>query len=256
MSDKVSRPSVYIAMNPGSKGKGLAAEEDKVVLIEDLVGLTVNGPTSCLIGKVLTKKKFNAFGFLETMKKAMNTPPKGFIAKETGPNLFFFHFQSQEDLREVLRREPCHFEKNIVSLKELDSGEQPSAIVFSSVSIWVRMYDLLMSARSEKNVRSSENHCGEIIEIDPYTMDGVGRSIRIKIQMDITKPIRSGILIANREGKPARIPLKYERLPSFCFFYGLIGHMKRECNLWKRTINYRISQKYNFLLGNGLRHRR
>ncbi|KAL8457922.1 hypothetical protein ACS0TY_035690 [Phlomoides rotata] len=62
-------------------------------------------------------------------------------------------------------------------------------------------------------------------------MDGVGRSIRVNIQVDITKPIKNGISIANKEGNPVRIPFKYEQLPSFCFFCGMLGHMKRECDL-------------------------
>ncbi|KAL8541619.1 hypothetical protein ACS0TY_002762 [Phlomoides rotata] len=59
------------------------------------------------------------------MKKTMK-PSNGFIAKEVGQNLFSFQFRSETDLREVLAREPWHFDKHLLVLKELNMGEQPS----------------------------------------------------------------------------------------------------------------------------------
>ncbi|KAL8464951.1 hypothetical protein ACS0TY_034440 [Phlomoides rotata] len=37
--------------------------------------------------------------------------------------------------------------------------------------------------------------------------------------------------IITKEDRTAWIPFKFERLPSFCFLYGTMGNMKRECDL-------------------------
>ncbi|KAL8557010.1 hypothetical protein ACS0TY_004476 [Phlomoides rotata] len=92
----------HIAMSTANREN--REEEDIVVLGEELQE-NKNIASLCLVGHVLTRKSFNAFGFLETMKRAMN-PSKGFTAKEIGPNLFSFQFRSLGDLLEIRKREP------------------------------------------------------------------------------------------------------------------------------------------------------
>ncbi|KAL8498259.1 hypothetical protein ACS0TY_021546 [Phlomoides rotata] len=71
-------------------GKGrMDMHKEDTVCIEEIEARTGATSTMCLIGKVLTNKSFNAFGLLETMKKAMN-PSMGFTAREIGKNLFSF----------------------------------------------------------------------------------------------------------------------------------------------------------------------
>lgn len=96
-------------MASSSKGKEPLFPENDVVCFDDYEVEESEEQSLCLLGKVLTSKPFNAFGFLETMKKAMKTS-KGFTAKEVGNNLFSFKFQSRKDLQDILAREPWHFE--------------------------------------------------------------------------------------------------------------------------------------------------
>ncbi|KAL8488130.1 hypothetical protein ACS0TY_024425 [Phlomoides rotata] len=196
--------------NEGGMKKAVREEEDFVTIEKD----DVEGGRAlplCLMGKVATGKPFNAFGFLEAMKRAMS-PSNGFTAKEIGPDLFSFHFNSHNDLME-----------------EIEKGE-PSAVSFTMTNMWVRLYDLPMVARSVKYIHSIASRCWEVVEIDKESTEGFGRSIRVKVNLDITQPLKIGLKILNKDGKSAWIPFKFERLPSFCFFCGLIGHMKRKCN--------------------------
>ncbi|KAL8528322.1 hypothetical protein ACS0TY_005940 [Phlomoides rotata] len=55
--------------------------------------------------------------------------------------------------------------------------------------------------------------------------------------MDLTKPLKKGITLEQRRSKPIWAEIKYKRLPSFCFFYGIIGHMRRECDLVDGSID-------------------
>lgn len=66
--------------------------EDEVIRFDD-DNIPEQTSSLCLIGKVTANKAFNAFGFLETMKKAMK-PSKGFTAREVGNNLFSLPFSS------------------------------------------------------------------------------------------------------------------------------------------------------------------
>ncbi|KAL8491100.1 hypothetical protein ACS0TY_022940 [Phlomoides rotata] len=131
----------------------------------------------------------------------------------------------------VLNRKPWHFDKNVVLLKELGSGEQPSTIEFTTVTFWVRLYDLPMSARNPSSIKKIGECIGEVVEIDPTSLDGVARSIRIKVKIDYSKPLRRGIFLELKDAKQVWVNFKYERLPSFCYLCGVLGHMRRECDL-------------------------
>ncbi|KAL8515146.1 hypothetical protein ACS0TY_014015 [Phlomoides rotata] len=177
----------------GRKGKAVREEED-VVTIEEEKTENDRGLTMCLMGKVATGNPFNAFGFLEVMKRAMN-PSNGFTAKEIGPNLFSFYFNSHEDLLEVKKMEPWHFEKNLVLLKEIEKGEQPLTVSFTTTNMWVRLYDRPMVARSMKYVHSIASRCREVVEIDKESTEGFGRCIQVKVNLDITQPLKTGLKI-------------------------------------------------------------
>ncbi|KAL8527866.1 hypothetical protein ACS0TY_005620 [Phlomoides rotata] len=157
--------------------------------------------TLCLIGKVITSKPFNAFDFLEAMKRAM-APPKGFVAREIDKNLFLFHFNSEHDMRVMLNRELCLFEKKVVTLKELERGEQPATMNLNRASFWVRLYELPMVARNHKIVELIVGKIGELLEVGSSTLGGFGMSVRVKVKVDLQKPIKCGIhLELNKEHK-------------------------------------------------------
>ncbi|KAL8457812.1 hypothetical protein ACS0TY_035621 [Phlomoides rotata] len=223
------RTPVHIAMAGEGRGKEMVREEEDFVAIEEEGGPIERTQPMCLIGKVLTRKPFNAFDFLEAMKRAMEHL-KGFTVKEIGLNLFSFQFRSHGDLLEVKRMEPWHFEKSLVILKEIGEGEQPLEVEFKTTALWIRLYDLPPAAISEKYIRSIASRCGEILEVGKDSTEGFGRNIRVKVNLDITQPLRTCLKIMSKEGRPAWIPFKFERLPSFCFLCGMIGHMKRECD--------------------------
>lgn len=77
------------------------------------------------------------------------------------------------------------------------------------------------------------NAAGTYEEVD-CDIDGScwGESLRVKIKIDVTKSIRRGIRI-NIDGPIGGcwIPMKYKRLPNFCFQCGIIGHVQKDCFL-------------------------
>ncbi|KAL8554643.1 hypothetical protein ACS0TY_002727 [Phlomoides rotata] len=63
------------------------------------------------------------------------------------------------------------------------------------------------------------------------SLDRVARNIRVKIKADFRKPLRRGIQLELKDGKKVWVEFKYKRLSSFCYFCGMLGHMRRECDL-------------------------
>ncbi|KAL8484903.1 hypothetical protein ACS0TY_027267 [Phlomoides rotata] len=199
-------------------------EEEEVLRLVFGEVTSVKSSSRCLIEKVLSRKAFNAFGFLEAMKRVM-APARGFTAREIDKNLFLFQFNSEADMRTVLNREPWLFEKNVVILKELGSGEQPSSIALCMTPLWVRVYDLPMVARNKNSISLIVGRIGELVEVDQTSLEGFSHSVRVKIKIDIQKPLKKGLI------QKVWIEFKYERLPSFCYICGTLGHWRKDCDL-------------------------
>ncbi|KAL8470414.1 hypothetical protein ACS0TY_033045 [Phlomoides rotata] len=205
-------------------------DEDGVLRLDVELGVGEEVSTKCIIAKVFTNRQFNAFGFLEAMKREM-APAGGFEALEIGKNLFSFQFKTEGDMRAVLAREPWHFDKNVVMIEELKSGTQPSSFELKHAAFWVRINDLPMATRNEGSVSLIAGKIGDLVEIDSPSLEGFGRSVRVKIKIDLTKPLKNGIQLELQRGQKIWINLKFERLPSFCYICGTLGHMRKECDL-------------------------
>jgi hypothetical protein len=60
----------------------------------------------------------------------------------------------------------------------------------------------------------------------------VGRYLRVKVKLDITKPLMRGVtvFVGENEDKPLWCSVEYEfLLPDFCYICGLIGHVDKPC---------------------------
>ena len=58
----------------------------------------------------------------------------------------------------------------------------------------------------------------------------VGQYLRIKVRLNITKPLMRGVSLVVEEGEnPLWCPMVYEYLPDFCFICGIIGHIDKTC---------------------------
>lgn len=222
-------PRCVTTMTLGSGVHEPSSEEDMVHFGFDELENSEEQPL-CLLGRVITTKLFNVFGFLETIKK-MIKPTRDFSAKEVGNNLFSFNFKPRQYMQDILDREPWHFEKNLLILKEIERGVQPSTVKFNYVGMWIRLYNLPQFVRSESCIRKIAAHCRKIINIDKKLMEGLGRSVRIKAEINILKPLKQGIKVEQMDNAPVWVPFKYEHLPSFFYLCGSLEHMRKECDL-------------------------
>ncbi|KAL5776817.1 hypothetical protein ACOSP7_009743 [Xanthoceras sorbifolium] len=72
---------------------------------------------------------------------------------------------------------------------------------------------------------------GEVKEIDSGGGgDCLGKFIRVRILIDVGKLLKRGIRLALGDvDKLASILVCYKRLPNFCYYCGLLGHLLRDC---------------------------
>ena len=94
----------------------------------------------------------------------------------------------------------------------------------------MQVYDLPVGFMSEKVARAIGNYIGEFCETDLRNFDGMLQQfMRLKVLLDINKPIPRKMKIKKDGGSWIWIRFKYEHLPTICFFCGIIGHQEKFC---------------------------
>ena len=113
-------------------------------------------------------------------------------------------------------------------LKRLSGDEQPSDLEMHSGEFWARIYDLPLKLRSDAMAKKLGDVLGKYMEVDSNEGNRMGKFLRVKVEIDLRKPLKRGTVV-KYQGKSLRIYFKYERLPTFCFVCGCIGHQIKDC---------------------------
>ncbi len=64
---------------------------------------------------------------------------------------------------------------------------------------------------------------------------GSGRWMRVRVQVDISKPLIRGRRIGLANDGEGWVSFQYERLPNFCYWCGIPTHGEKDCEAWLNT---------------------
>ncbi|XP_074315639.1 uncharacterized protein LOC141651843 [Silene latifolia] len=195
-----------------------------------------------LVGKLWASRAINVKAAIETMIKLWNPikPMMGNIvdAKE---KTFVFRFGNERDKARVLEGQPWHFDKFMWCFNEPNPTGKITDVPLSRFPIWARIYDLPISGRTNlANAQKLGNCLGKFIGLEHGPNAELDRSIRVRVYYDIMEPLKSSVPVRMKNGRTVNFPVKYERLPTYCYGCGLIGHGEKDCE-----------EGYNFSWDNG-----
>ncbi|XP_021761808.1 uncharacterized protein LOC110726645 [Chenopodium quinoa] len=180
-----------------------------------------------LIGRLVTNRPYNVEAFKSTMIKVWTLSNK-LIIRTLSPNLYVFQFFHWRDKEKVLTGRPWCFDNMLLVLKEIEGGEQPEQVSLFHSPFWVRLRNLPFNCRSDNDVRELVINLGDLMEIEKDVL-GLDRFRRVRVMINVPKPLRRYQKIRDKGGKEAIVEFTYERLPFFCYACGVIGHSERDC---------------------------
>ncbi|CAA0810071.1 Unknown protein [Striga hermonthica] len=193
-----------------------------------------------LVGKVIGCKNSNKEGLESVLRTIWKTKSSFQIESKGINNIFWFHFGSEEDRNFVFNGGPWLFNKQVISLIKPKGAGAISAMDFHIVPFWVQLINLLLVCHTDHCVRLVGQQLGEVIDVD---CEGI--MPRVKVKIDISKPLRRGLRVYLEAMKEEfTIPVQYEKLPDFCFICGLIGHRMCECPTRSEGHSYESTRKY------------
>nr|CCA66043.1 hypothetical protein [Beta vulgaris subsp. vulgaris] len=202
-------------------------EEEQVIDIVSLNPNNENNVSLLLIGKLLTERSYNIDAFKRTITTVW-APQHGLVIRTLKPNLFAFQFYHWRDMSKVMDGRPWCFDNMLVLLKEADGDEQPDQVCLNHSPFWIRLKNLPFNMRSNDVVKALIGNLGEILDIEEDVL-GIGRYRRVKVLLDVSKPLRRYRKLRDKSGKDLQVDFAYERLPFFCLACGIMGHAEKDC---------------------------
>lgn len=125
---------------------------------------------------------------------------------------------------------PWSFENKLLVLQEIEKDVQPSDMVLNFSPFWIRLYNLPFGYRSDDRIKALARSLGQCMEIEEDFLN-INPYRRIRVLVDISKPLKRFQLIRVKGNNTVKVTLKYERLPHFCFLCGLMSHTEKDCTV-------------------------
>lgn len=190
-----------------------------------------NADVFILVGRFLTEKHIN-FTTMQNVLASVWRPKEGVEIHDIRGLRYSFVFYHPMDLQKVLEGGPRSFEQSMLVYSKVQENEDPKTVQLNDSEIWVQVYDVPKGFISENILKSIGNYIGQYIKSDPTNFDGVWKAcIRIRVKMNVLSPLKRRMKIKRAGGAWSWINFKYERLSTFCFVCGILGHSERDCNV-------------------------
>lgn len=185
-----------------------------------------------LAGKFCTKRRVN----LELVARVLRTvwrTEKSFEVHDMGENKVLFHFGLKEDLDRVLLLGPWSFDKYLLILHKLNEGEAVTKVKFDRTSFWIQIHGLPTMCQTKDAGLLIGGTLGTVEKLDVDDKGfSMGSHLCIRVSLDTSLPLCRGRLVRLGGLSPTWVEFKYECMPIFCYWCGMVDHDERDCMLW------------------------
>ena len=105
---------------------------------------------------------------------------------------------------------------------------------FDRVSFWIQVHDLPLGSLNMRTTSDIMLLAGTVISGsgDVGEFEG-GNYMRVRVSIDITKPLSRGRKVEFDNREESYVSFKYECLPNLCYWCGCLTHQDRDYSLWQ-----------------------
>ena len=120
-------------------------------------------------------------------------------------------------------------------MKRVQRHTDLKGLVFESASFWIQVHDLPLNSMTLGVAKDIVLMAGTVINYEEEDEEYVGGNfMRVRVSIDITKPLCRGQKLGLSNGDESWVSFKYEHLPNVCYWCGRLTHHDRECSLWQK----------------------
>ncbi|XP_042939572.1 uncharacterized protein LOC122274614 [Carya illinoinensis] len=148
---------------------------------------------------------------------------------EVGLNKFLIEFHKELDMIRVINGRPWSLDRWLICLQVFDGSMSINEVPFNKEEFWIQAFNLPFDFMNQDFGYQLGSSIGRVLKVHADNRGiGWGRFLRLRVEVDITKPLLRGLFLTV-ESKKMWVPFKYERLPSLCFKCGVIKHSQASC---------------------------
>ncbi|MCH86333.1 hypothetical protein A2U01_0007188, partial [Trifolium medium] len=108
--------------------------------------------------------------------------------------------------------------------------EDPREVPLFNVPLWIQVHNLPGGFMSQKTGKNIGDYIGEFLEYDEKNDSLSWRKyMRIRVLVDVRKPLKRQKKIKKQGVDNKMVQFKYERLGTFCYVCGILGHSDSKC---------------------------
>ncbi|KAA3460002.1 reverse transcriptase [Gossypium australe] len=133
-----------------------------------------------------------------------------------------------DDLEQILEGRPWLFRKYLILFDRLVNPIDRDLICLTSSPFWIKIGPCLSDFDKKDLLYAIGSTFGGVIRSEIH--DDL---CRLKVVVDVQKPLRRGIFASSGSSVNSGVPFKYEKLPIFCFGCGHMGHGLQDCEIVK-----------------------
>ncbi|KAE9465341.1 hypothetical protein C3L33_02748, partial [Rhododendron williamsianum] len=207
----------------------MASPPDSISLEDSSEGSN-DYPNFVLVGKIISIRKPHRQGVFNVINKAWRTRGN-FSISIWRDSLYAFTFDLEEDLLKITNQAPWSVMGGLLVLARWNHDMTIEDLDFSHSPFWVQIHGLPLGQMNRKNGEAIANLIGKLDSsgMKTYDTSTFKDYLRLRVIIDITRPLKKGFFLKRREKEDLWIRFKYERLSDFCYVCGLIGHGLNDC---------------------------
>ncbi|TXG63514.1 hypothetical protein EZV62_010508 [Acer yangbiense] len=185
----------------------------------------------CLVGKLLSTKYVNRDAFRAVMPKIWRA--QGLEIEVVQDNTVLFYFHNQEDRCRVLAGGPWSFDNSLLVMEKLNGLGEIGKVRFQRVEFWVQIHNAPLLCMTKELGEYLGKIIGDLVDIDVgSTGECFGKYLRVRVAIDISQPLKRFLRMdLAGDDSESLLLLRYEKLPNYCFCYGLVGHSYPMCKV-------------------------
>ncbi|KAA3460790.1 nucleolin-like [Gossypium australe] len=205
-------------------------EDDAFSLTEE-VEEQISAYSFCLVGCFLTASVVHFPAMRNTLANIWH-PLEGVQISDLGEKHFLFKFFNEIDISRVINGAPWTFNNHLLIFSRVQENEDSMSISLVYANWWVQIHDLPPGFFRDSMAVQFGNFIGKFLEHDTkQILNGYRNFMRIRVQIDVRKPLKRRKKVMISESKVSFANFKYEKLTLFCFLCGCLGHGESFCPL-------------------------
>lgn len=137
---------------------------------------------------------------------------------------------TQSVLQRLLSEGPWTINGIVLQLSPWCLYFEPIFTKLTTAVIWIQLHNLPIEFWSGDTLETITGHLGKLLKVDDLSLSLTRtKYARLCIEVDLSKPLCKGFWIGDDLHRVFVVVL-YERLPTFCYTCGVIGHGSNSCS--------------------------